>query len=95
MIAELYPQKTRGFAAGLTICAGYFMSFINIKAYPELVRTFGNEVIFIFYGIVSLLGLFFVYFILPETKGKSLQEIENYFRGAKKPETDAETITRL
>lgn len=31
--AELYPQGTRGFAAGLTIRAGYFMSFINIKAF--------------------------------------------------------------
>ena len=94
MIAELFPQKTRGFAAGLTICAGYFMSFINIKAYPELVGSLGNEVIFIFYGIVSLLGLSFVYFVLPETKGKSLQEIENYFRGEKKPEIDVEALTK-
>lgn len=55
MIAEMYPQKTRGFAAGLTICAGYLMSFINIKAYPSLVESIGNEVIFLFYGIVSLI----------------------------------------
>lgn len=94
MIAELYPQRTRGFAAGLTICAGYFMSFINIKAYPYLVDSLGNEVIFIFYGTVSLLGIFFVYFVLPETKGKSLQEIENYFRGERKSETDIEMLPK-
>lgn len=94
MIAELYPQRTRGFAAGLTICAGYFMSFINIKAYPYLVDSLGNEVIFIFYGIVSLLGIFFVYFFLPETKGKSLQEIENYFRGEQKSDTDIEMLSK-
>lgn len=94
MIAELYPQKTRGFGAGLTIAAGYLMSFINIKAYPYLVETVGNEAIFIFYGLVSFLGIFFVYFILPETKGKSLQEIENYFRGDKKSENDIEMLSK-
>lgn len=94
MIGEIYPQRTRGFAAGLTICAGYFMSFINIKAYPMLVETLGNEYIFIFYGAVSLLGIVFVYLALPETKGKSLQEIENYFRGERKSEIDIEMMSK-
>lgn len=97
MIAELYPQKMRGFAAGLTICAGYFMSFIYIKAYPTLVDSLGNEIIFLFNGIVSLAGTFFVYFILPETKGKSLREIENYFRGTnteRKSATDIEMLPK-
>ena len=94
MIAEMYPQKTRGVAAGLTICAGYFMSFINIKGYPYLADTVGHEGLFIFYGIVSLAGVFFVYFILPETKGKTLQEIENYFRGEKKSEIDIEMLSK-
>lgn len=93
MIAELYPQRTRGFASGLTICAGYFMSFINIKAYPTLVESFGNELIFMFYGFVSMLGILFVCLALPETKGKSLQEIENNFRGGKS-EIDIEMLPK-
>lgn len=95
MIAELYPQRSRGFAAGLTICAGYFMSFLNIKAYPTLVQTLGKEKIFVFYGFVSLLGIAFVHFFLPETKGKSLQEIENYFRGGNGGERKAENETDI
>lgn len=95
MIAEMYPAKTRGFAAGLTICAGYFMSFINIKIYPTLVDSWGNATIFIFYGAVSLLGIAFVYFILPETKGKSLHEIENYFRGSGRTEKSENDIEML
>lgn len=90
MIAEMYPQRTRGFAAGLTIFAGYFFSFLNIKAYPTLVENLGNVTIFVFYGIVSLLGIVFVHLALPETKGKSLREIEDYFRGRRKSELNVE-----
>lgn len=88
MIAEIYPQRIRGFAAGLTVFAGYTMSFIIIKLYPTLVATLGTTTVFTFFGIVSFFGIFFVYYFLPETKGKSLQEIEAYFinRGKKKIE---------
>jgi MFS family permease len=84
MIAEMFPQKLRGFAAGLTIFAAYSMSFVTIKLYPGMVEHLGNICVFAMYGCVSLCGILFVYFILPETKGKSLEEIEDYFRGSKK-----------
>lgn len=80
MLPELFPQRVRGVTAGLTVCVAYFFAFIAIKAYPSMLVLLGNEFIFLFYGIVSLLGTLFVYFILPETKGKTLQEIENLFK---------------
>lgn len=81
MIAELFPQRFRGFGSGLTIFAGYTMSFVIIKLYPDMIEIMGNGILFMFYGTVSLVGIGFVYFVLPETKGKSLQEIEERFRG--------------
>lgn len=80
MLPELFPQRVRGVTAGLTVCLAYFLSFIAIKVYPSMLLIMGNEFIFLFYGLVSLLGTVFVYYILPETKGKSLQEIENLFK---------------
>lgn len=80
MLPELFPQRVRGVTAGLTVCVAYFFAFIAIKAYPSMLVVLGNEFIFLFYGIVSLLGTLFVRFILPETKGKTLQEIENLFK---------------
>jgi hypothetical protein len=80
MLPELFPQRVRGITAGLTVCIAYFFSFIAIKAYPSMLQVMGNELIFAFYGVVSLLGTMFVYFLLPETKGKTLQEIENLFK---------------
>lgn len=80
MLPELFPQRVRGVTAGMTVCVAYFMSFIAIKSYPSMLDFMGNNGVFLLYSIVSLFGTIFVYFILPETKGKTLQEIENLFK---------------
>lgn len=80
MLPELFPQRVRGLTAGITVCFAYLMSFTVIKLYPSMLSAMGNGMIFIFYGLVSLLGTIFVHFVLPETKGKTLQEIENLFK---------------
>jgi MFS family permease len=80
MIAEVYPQNTRGLAVGLTICYAYIMSFINVKTFTAVFSIFGSVTVFSFYGVVSLMGIAFAVMVLPETKGKTLHEIECYFR---------------
>lgn len=80
MVGEMYPQKSRGFAVGITMAVGFMFSFINIKTFGLLFATFGSFVMFLFYSFVALVGIGFAIFILPETKGKSLEEIESYFR---------------
>lgn len=80
MIAEVYPQNARGLAVGLTICYAYIMSFANVKTFTAVFSIFGSVTVFSFYAIISFLGIAFSVFILPETKGKSLHEIELYFR---------------
>ncbi|CAG9803435.1 unnamed protein product [Chironomus riparius] len=80
MLPELFPQRVRGVTAGMTVCVAYFMSFIAIKSYPSMLDFMGNNGVFLLYSIVSLFGTIFVYLLLPETKGKTLQEIENLFK---------------
>lgn len=79
MVAEIFPQKTRGFAVGITIAIGFILSFINIKTFGTIFEAFGSVWIFSFYALMALIGVAFAVFILPETKGKSLQEIEAHF----------------
>lgn len=79
MIAEMYPQKFRGMAAGLTIFAAYTMSFVVIKLYPTMVVELGTVSVLGFYGAVSLCSVIYVYFVLPETSGMTLLEIEALF----------------
>lgn len=80
MLPELFPMRVRGLTAGITVCLAYFMSFLVIKSYPSMLSWMGNGMIFLFYALISLLGTLFVHLVLPETKGKSLQEIENLFK---------------
>lgn len=80
MVAEMYPQKTRTFAAGITMSLAFLMSFANVKTFSMVFDYFGNVAVFSFYAIVALIGVLFGAFILPETKGKTLQEVEEHFK---------------
>lgn len=81
MLGEVYPQRSRGLAAGLTISYAYTMSFVNVKTFAMVFGVFGSTIMFGFYGVMALCGVFFAVFMLVETKGKSLQEIEDHFSG--------------
>lgn len=83
MMAEIFPRKARGLASGLTVSSCYFMSFIAIKLYPTMVDYLSNVIIFSIYGVMSLFGVVFVHFFLLETKGKTLEEIEEHFKSNK------------
>jgi sugar porter (SP) family MFS transporter len=79
MSAEVFPAKIRGTASGLVSGMGYFFNFITVKIYPNMIEGIGRHGVFFFYGAMSLAGTIFVVALLPETRGKTLQEIEEYF----------------
>lgn len=80
MNAEIFPRKYRGFGSGITICATYTICFVCVKLYPMMSTDLGSHHVCLFYGTFSLLSTFYVAFVLPETKGKSLSDIENMFK---------------
>uniref|UniRef100_A0A182J2R0 Facilitated trehalose transporter Tret1 n=1 Tax=Anopheles atroparvus TaxID=41427 RepID=A0A182J2R0_ANOAO len=81
MIGELYPMRVRGLVGGFTTCMAHSFVFIVVKTYPLLTHLLERHGTFILYGCFSFAGTVFFYLCLPETKGKSLQEIEDYFSG--------------
>lgn len=80
MNAEIYPQKYRGFCSGLAIAVCYTICFVCLKMYPWMIDNLGAFNICLMYGSCALISVFYVQFIVPETKGKSLAEIENMFK---------------
>ena len=84
--SEIYPLKVRGKAMGIAICSNWIANFIITASFLTLVKTFGQSITFCIYALIGLLGLFFVLKKVPETKGKSLEEIEVFFENeVKKP----------
>lgn len=79
MIGEVYPTQIRGFLSGLTTCVAYGISFFTIKTYPLMKELLHKHGVFYLYGTMAVLGTIFVMLFLPETEGKSLQEIEQKF----------------
>ncbi|XP_037887671.1 facilitated trehalose transporter Tret1-2 homolog [Glossina fuscipes] len=84
MISELFPQHVRGRASGLTVAFGLLAAFFCTKTYPGMKDAIGNEYCFVVYGAVSFAAMIFVYLVLPETRRRTLFEIEEQFR-MKKP----------
>ena len=80
LIGELLPIKIRGVGGGAMVGIAYIMMFGVVKSFPFALEVTGPMGIFFFFSIMSLSGVAFVYIFLPETLGKTLTEIEEYFK---------------
>ncbi len=76
MLSEMYPNKYRGLAIGFIGFINSFSSWLIQQIFPWELSTLGNALTFFIFGFIALLGFFILLKILPETKGKTLEEIE-------------------
>ena len=79
MIGELFPLAVRGIMGGIISSLAYLFIFCTVKFYPLLVDTLRVDGTMLLFSIASLLAAAFALFYLPETKDKSLFEIERTF----------------
>ncbi|XP_077268789.1 trehalose transporter 1-like protein isoform X2 [Temnothorax americanus] len=79
MTSELYPLRFRGSLGGLTTSIVQILTFAAIKTYPDLNAVVGLEFTMWIFGAAGVLGAIFALAILPETRGRSLDDIEMKF----------------
>lgn len=79
MLAELFPARIRGLAGGLSFMLFNFALFGTAKVFPLVRNVIGVHGIFWLFGGSSLVASVFLYLTLPETKGVTLGQIEDYF----------------
>ncbi|WP_438988695.1 sugar porter family MFS transporter [Polaribacter sp.] len=77
LLSELYPLKYRGLAIGVIAFVNSLISSIVQLIFPWELSNLGNALTFFIFGIIALIGFVIFIKILPETKGKSLEELEN------------------
>ena len=76
VISEIYPNRIRGAAMSIGATAHWIWNFGLTFSFPTIKETIGWANNFWLYGIICLTGFIVLYFYLPETKGKSLEDIE-------------------
>jgi SP family arabinose:H+ symporter-like MFS transporter len=76
VMAEIFPIKVRGAAMGLATLILWFADFLVTLTFPVLSDRFHPSTAFWIYAAMCALDLVFMWFFLPETKGKTLEEIE-------------------
>ncbi|XP_072944070.1 facilitated trehalose transporter Tret1-like isoform X2 [Epargyreus clarus] len=81
MLGEILPSKIRGNAASLATGFNWTCTFVVTKTFHNIIdaiHMYGTVWVF---AVLCVLGLFFVIFFVPETRGKSLEEIEKKLTG--------------
>jgi len=77
MFSELFPLRVRGLAISFAGFINSAVSFLVQLVFPWELATLGNSITFLIYGLFAFAGLIFVLKIVPETKNRTLEEIEN------------------
>ncbi|KAI9805450.1 MAG: hypothetical protein M1825_000701 [Sarcosagium campestre] len=77
--AEAYPLYVRSYGMSLATATLWFFNFILSITWPSLVAAFTNQGAFSWYAVWNLIGWFLVLCFMPETKGKTLEELDQVF----------------
>jgi sugar porter (SP) family MFS transporter len=76
VISEIFPNRIRGAAMAVAVAALWLACFTLTYTFPLLNAHLGAAGTFWLYAGICVLGLIFIFFKLPETKGKTLEELE-------------------
>ncbi|WP_147803318.1 D-xylose transporter XylE [Alkalicoccus halolimnae] len=75
LISEIFPNKIRGQAVAIAVAAQWAANYFISSTYPAMMDLSGG-LTYSFYGLMSLISALFIWKFVPETKGRSLEELE-------------------
>jgi sugar porter (SP) family MFS transporter len=76
LVSEIFPNRIRGKALAFASFTQWIFNFLVVLLFPHFLASVGGAKTFLFLALMSLLQWLFTYLYVPETKGKSLEEIE-------------------
>lgn len=81
LMGELFPAETKAVASGIAVMLNWFLVFLVTKTFPAMNDELGADATFWIFASIMVAATGFTYFIIPETKGKTSQEIQEELRG--------------
>lgn len=79
LIAEIFPNRIRGQAVAVAVAAQWAANYLISSTYPPMME-FSSSLTYGFYGLMAVLSALFVWKMIPETKGKTLEQMEEYWK---------------
>ncbi|MBO0777541.1 MAG: sugar porter family MFS transporter [Ktedonobacteraceae bacterium] len=76
VISELLPLSVRGSAMGLVLVLNWLANFLVSLMFPIALASVGIAIIFLTFAVIGIITFCFVFGLVPETKGRSLEKIE-------------------
>lgn len=86
LLSEIFPNKIRGKAMAIAVAVQWISNYLVSWSFPVmdknsyLVQQFNHGFAYYIYGLMGILAMFFVWKFIPETKGKTLEEMENLWK---------------
>lgn len=81
VMSEIFPIQVRGFASAICVLINWTAAFIVTKTFQDLTDLLGRAGIFWLFSGLCAMNVLFTIFCVPETKGKTLEQIHAHFRG--------------
>ena len=78
--SEIYPTWARSTAISIATMCNWIFNLIVSMTFLSMSDSFGQPATFGFYACLTFIGLLFIIFLVPETRGKSLEEVESLFQ---------------
>jgi hypothetical protein len=85
IISEIYPLKVRGVGMSIGALSNWLFNAVVTFTFLSLVSWLSPAGAFTLYAGVGVLGIVWGYYFIPETKGITLEEIEEHWRKGTKP----------
>lgn len=79
LVSEIFPARIRGIAQGFAVGCGWLMNAVVTWVFPVMIAHLGAAKTYAVFGAINVLSLLFYIYIVPETKGVSLEEFEQEF----------------
>lgn len=79
LVSEIFPSRIRGVAQGLAVGCGWLMNAVVSYVFPVMIEHLGAAWTYATFGAINVVALCFYLFIVPETRGTSLERLEESF----------------
>ena len=92
LISEIFPLEVRGKAVALAVLTNFLWNTVVAFLFPVELEYIGSSSTFFIYAAVLVVSVVFIYRKVPETKGMSLEQIEEFFVHSSKPAANAKIL---